>query len=494
MTPARPSPINLQRRSTLRLAAAVGLAPLGLLAGPQRVCLAQADAANAEPKLRVRWGVDGSSSDGSPGGDSLTSAHHPLQLSEPLIVRLEVWVSTWFLAPIDFPATLASTTALSEAIDGSPESTFEEHAGQRWTGLIRRYRVQPLQAGELLLDVVDALEILPGRGEGQTQRVRPPEPLRLQVQVPPGAEGLQPFIAARRLELHQQWQPEMRPEARWQVGDAIRRELELITDSRSPLLPTPDFGRPAGVELRIHEGIRKQQQDPTQSGLQRFQYGATHVLHDARTVELPAIEVAWWDLEQQRVRISRLPGITLEVAAAAARPDPFLSAAPPSARHTFGAGSPSPSSPFSSTASARAASWGLAALLGLALARWGWHRRKPAMQVLQQRLQKTGVDEVRARWQLRRACLRDDPAAAQRALSLWLGLLPAATREAIHADPACSAAMRTLARQRHGPSTPGSGGSWTGRALWQAVRMIVPTGAERARKRAHNTQLPTLNP
>ena len=487
MTPARPTAINLHRRRTLRLAAA-GLAPLGLLAGLQRVCLAQADAANAEPKLRVRWGVDGSSSDDNPA-----SASHPLQLSDTLIVRLEVWVSTWFLAPIDFPATLASTTALSEVVEGSPESAFEEHAGQRWTGLIRRYRVQPLQPGELLLDLVDALEILPGRGEGQTQHVRPPTALRLQVQVPPGAEGLQPFVAARRLELHQQWQPDMRPEAHWQVGDAIRRELELITDSRSPLLPTPDFGRPAGVELRIHEGIVKQQ-DPTQSGLQRFQYGATHVLHGAGTVELPAIEVAWWDLEQQRVRISRLPGITLEVAAAAARPDPFLSAAPPSARPTLGAGSPSLSSPFSSTASARAASWGLAALLGLALARWGWHRRKPALQALQQRLPNTGVDEVRARWQLRCACLRDDPVAAQRALSVWLERLPDARREAIHADPACCEAMRALARQRHGPSTPGSGGSWTGCALWQAVRMVVPTGAESGQMRAHDKRLPTLNP
>ena len=469
-------------------AAAVGLAPLGLLAGTQRVCLAQADAANAEPKLRVRWGVDGSSSDDNPA-----SASHPLQLSDTLIVRLEVWVSTWFLAPIDFPATLASTTALSEAIDGSPESAFEEHAGQRWTGLIRRYRVQPLQPGELLLELASALEILPGRGEGQTQHVRPPAALRLQVQVPAGAEGLQPFVAARRLELHQQWQPEMLPEARWQVGDVIRRDIELITDSRSPLLPTPDFGRSAGVELRIHGGIRKQQ-DPTQSALQRFQYAATHVLHDAGTVELPAIELAWWDLEQQRVRISRLPGITLEVAAAAARPDPFLSAAPPSALPTLGADSPSPSSPFSSTASARPASWALAALLGLVLARWGWHRRKPAMQALQQRLQKTGVDEVRARWQLRRACLRDDPVAAQAALSVWLGQLPAARQEAIHADPACAVAMRALARQRHGPATPGSADGWTGRALWQAVRKALPTRAQSARKRAHNTQLPTLNP
>lgn len=488
MTPARPTAINLHRRRTLRLAAA-GLAPLGLLAGLQRVCLAQADAANAEPKLRVRWGVDGSSSDDNPA-----SASHPLQLSDTLIVRLEVWVSTWFLAPIDFPATLASTTALSEAVEGSPESAFEEHAGQRWTGLIRRYRVQPLQPGALLLELASALEILPGRGEGQTQHVRPPAALRLQVQVPAGAEDLQPFVAARRLELQQQWQPELQPEARWQVGDAIRRDLALITDSRSPLLPTPDFGRPAGVELRIHDGIRKQQQEPTQSALQRFQYGATHVLHDAGTVELPAIELAWWDLEQQRVRISRLPGITLEVAAAAARPDPFLSAAPPSALPTLGADSPSPSSPFSSTASARPASWALAALLGLVLARWGWHRRKPAMQALQQRLQHTTVDEVWARWQLRRACLRDDPVAAQAALSVWLGQLPAARQEAIHADPACAVAMRALARQRHGPATPGSADGWTGRALWQAVRKALPTRAQSARKRAHNTQLPTLNP
>ena len=480
-------------------AAAVGLAPLGLLAGTQRVCLAQADTANAEPKVRVRWGVDGSSSDGRPGGDdSLTSASHTLQLSDTLIVRLEVWVSTWFRAPIDFPATLASTTALSEAIDGSPESAFEEHAGQRWTGLIRRYRVQPLQPGEVMLDLATALEILPGRGEGQAQQVRPPEPLRLMVEVPAGAEGLQPFVAARRLELHQQWQPEMLPEARWQVGDMIRRDIELITDSRSPLLPTPDFGRSAGVELRIHDGIRKRQQEPAQTELQRFQYAATHVLHEAGTVELAPVEVAWWDLELQRVHISRLPGLRLEVAAAAARPDPFLSAAPPPVLPVLDADSPSPSSPFSSTPGASVGSWGLAAMLGLALARWGWRRRQPAKQALRQRLQQTGVDEVRTRWQLRRACLGDDPAAAQAGLSVWLGLLPATTREAILADQACTEAMRALARDRYGqpgPPMPSTRSEWSGRALWQALRQAMrdsPTSGQR--KRDHPSQPSRLNP
>ena len=504
MTPARLESIDLHRRKTLRIAAVAGLIPLGLLGGPQGLCLAQAETAGSpQPRVRVRWGVDGNH-DGDGAGER-GSDTPSLALSDTVIVRLEVWVSTWFLAPIDFPATLATDTALSEQVGGSPQSAFEELADQRWTGLIHRYRVQPLQPGEVTLDLAAPLEILPGRGEGQPQQVRPPEPLRLAVRVPTGAEGLQPFVAARRLELHQQWQPDITPEARWQVGDAIRRDIELNTDSSSPLLPAPNFGSPAGVEPRVHASTRKPQQAGTQPLAQTsanpppslsIQHSATYVLQTAGTVELPAIEIGWWDIEQARVRVSRLPGLTLKVESAAARPDPFSSETALSTVPATEAGKPSPPlSPFSSTPSASAWSWGIASMLGLALASWGWRRRKAAREAALYRLQQWGIDELRARWHLRRACLRDDPAAAQHALAIWLWQLPAARREAIHADKACTAAIDALERYLHGPPASFTASGWTGRGLWQALRQALQDSpTSRARKRNRHTQLPRLSP
>ena len=113
MTPARLESIDLHRRKTLRIAAVAGLIPLGLLGGPQGLSLAQAETAGSpQPRVRVRWGVDGNH-DGDGAGER-GSDTPSLALGDTVIVRLEVWVSTWFLAPIDFPATLASTTALGK--------------------------------------------------------------------------------------------------------------------------------------------------------------------------------------------------------------------------------------------------------------------------------------------------------------------------------------------------------------------------------------------
>ena len=403
-----------------------------------------------------------------------------LEVGDAIVVRLEVWVSTWFQAAVDFPATLAAEGALVEAVGGSPDSRFEQFDGQRWTGLVRRYRLLPAQPGELRVALTEPLPVLPGGGS--LQRLAPPAPLRLTVSAPAGAEDIQPFVAARRLDLRQRWSPEAFPtEAPARVGDLIRREIVLVTDSASPLLPAPDFGTPAGASVRVQAAASSEQRvnAAATATLTRSQQ-AVYTLQAAGAVTLPPVEFVWWDLTQRRRRVSRLDGLTLQVLPAVQRADPFAVAP-----------APAPATASAAPATSAAGGVALAALLAtgaLAAAVALWQRRAGSTRSL------TPAQRESQAWRrLRRACRRGDAVAADSALRDLLASLDAPTRVHWLHDSAFAQACVALGRHRFGPehalaNAPSAG--WNGDTLLRAVRRLRRTAAA---VRVSDT-LPTLHP
>ncbi|MCA3253496.1 MAG: hypothetical protein ACK5UM_15780 [Pseudomonadota bacterium] len=453
------------RRLLLRagsgLALAAALAPLAAQTAPP-----------AGPAARVRL--------------ALERAASRLEVGDAIEVRLEVWVSTWFQGPVDFPSTLTAEGALVTMVGGSPDSRFEEADGLRWTGLIRRYRVLPAQPGEVAVTMPGPLAVIAGGGDGRALRVEPAAPLRLIVRVPPGAEDIQPFVAARRLELRQRWWPEPSAGAASpQTGDLIRREVVLVTDSSSPLLPAPDFGPPDGVALRIQAAEREETPAPGAGAptLTR-RHEAVYTLQRAGAVALPPIELVWWDLARRQRRVATLPGIELQVQPAARRPDPFAVATDAAAEAARAQ---------AEAAAARrgaAASWAAAlaagALAGGAL--W-WRRRRAAGAGTAP--PSTQRSEAQACRQLARACRRADAEAADAALHELLTALDPPTRQRWLQQPDLAAAVAELGRHRFGPAEAAPPtASWRGDALWNAVRQLRDA-RRRARPRA---ALPALHP
>ncbi len=460
----RPIRPDARRRELLRmtaLLAAAAAVPGHILASDR-----------AAPEARLRWAVD------TAGRDDDAA----FELGEPIIIRLEVWVSTWFQAPVDFPATLTTGSAIIEEIGGSPEAGFDDIDGRRWTGLIRRYRVHPLQPGELVLTPPAALEILPGRGNGRPLRASPPAPLRLAVRVPKGAEGLKPFVAARALALQQQWVPTPDPDQGWQVGDMLLRRITLVTDAPSPLPPTvPALASVEGTELQRHSTpARTAEADSAQTA---HEHVATYVLKAPGTLHLPAVELAWWDLDQRKVRISQLPGRTVTVSAASMPADPF-------AEPGSGLGADEADDSHRAV-TAQAWRWIPAGALTLALGTWAWRHRSALAAALRRPLQRVHASETTARWRLRRACLQNQPAQAVAALRAWLQTLDPASRRRIHADAACAEAMEALVRHLHGPQAPQRPAHWNGAALWHAVQRAR---AALPKTRDLDATLPELNP
>lgn len=460
---ARPIQPDARRRQLLRMSALLAAAA----ALPGRSVASD----HAAPEARLRWAVD------TAGRDDEAA----FELGEPIIIRLEVWVSTWFQAPVDFPATLATESAIVEEIGGSPEAAFDDIDGRRWTGLIRRYRVHPLQPGELVLSPPAALAVLPGRGDGRPLRASPPAPLRLAVHLPKGAEGLNPFIAARSLTLQQQWAPTPDPEQGWQVGDMLQRRITLVTDAPSPLPPTvPALASVEGTELQLH-GTPVRAAEADSAGTVQ-EHVATYVLKAPGALDLPAVELTWWDLDQRKVRISHLPGRTVKVSAASIPADPF-------AEPGSGLGSDAPDDSHRAL-TAQVWRWIPTGALTLALAPLAWRHRSALAAAIRRPLQRLHASETTARWRLRRACLQSRPAQAAAAFRVWLQTLDPASRRRIRADGACAEAIHALERHLYGPHASHGPTSWNGRPLWRVLQRA--RAADPIRNDIH-VSLPELN-
>jgi hypothetical protein len=449
----------LARRRALRLA--TGLALVATLAPLAAQPAGSADA----PAARLRFRLERDA--------------RRLQVGEAIVVRLEVWVSTWFQAPVEFPSTLDADGALVEAVAGSPDSRFEDFGGRRWTGLIRRYRVLPVQPGAVSVALAAPMQVQPGGAGARPLRLAPPAPLRLTVLVPPGGEDIQPFVAARRLELRQTWWPQDRAGAAApQVGDLVRREIVLVTDSTSPLLPAPDFGAPPGVAVRVQAAqLQEQRANAAATPTLTRRHECVYTLQQAGRIELPPVDLVWWDLRTRRRRLTRLDGLTLDVKPAAKLADPFamapLSPAPESARESL-----SGRIATAAVLSALLAASALAA--GIALT----SRRVAG---------RTASESGRQAWQrLRQACRQGDAMLAHAALGEVVASLDIGTRQRWQRDAGFASAWTELGRHRFGPSAAlrTAASHWSGQALWQAASRL----RRQARLAPARRALPTLHP
>ncbi len=433
------------------------------------LCTPMIAAASAAPHARIRW--------------RLVKTSPRIEVGDAIVVQLEVWVSTWFQAPIEFPSTLAAEGALVEAVGGSPDSRFEEVDGQRWTGLIRRYRLLPVQPGDIKVELAEPIAVQPGGGTGRIHALRPSSALRLAVQLPKGAESLQPFVAARRFQLSQRWLPAPAEGlGTLRAGDVVRREIVLVTDSTSPWIPLPDFGSPPGVTVHVQAPATDEKRTHAAASpvLTRSQL-ATYTLDTHGSVELPAIEMAWWDLHERRVRTSRLDTLLLTIQPASLRPDPF--APPPPAIEAPVAAASAPQV----AATSRWLPWVALVSSGVA-ATYLWRQHR---QSTRQRSESKPASTLNwKRWAgLWIACQRNDAQAALQRLEALVADLPPPEQSTWLQDGAYGRARAELEKSLYGRTQAPS--DWSGTSLWQAVaRMRRTAGAHRAT----GASLPSLLP
>lgn len=361
--------------------------------------------------------------------------------------------------------------------------TYEKDINGVRHGVIEmRYAIYPQHSGELIIPaqifnaaLVDAQPTKDSTSQapksGKLMRVSSSEILLTVKPKPITWPADLPWLPARSLTLSETWNPE--PD-HVQVGDSLTRSLtvkaEGLASAQLPPLPGTDVS-----------GLRRYPDQPV-LGNQNSDRGLVGSREDREAlvpsrsgdIELPSVEVVWWNTFEDHLEHSSLPARTLQVAA-----NPSLVV-----------DTPAGTSPLNPSADSEALwRWKLSSLilacttlLGFGL--WWRARRQPAVQ----RAAQTGPSPRTVLDELKRACLANDSHATRQALDAWARQQPETLADMAARFVPLSDALDGL----NGALYSETGQHWQGEELWRAIRTIPIT--ERAQDVAGDSGLPPLYP
>lgn len=279
------------------------------------------------------------------------------------------------------------------------------------------------------------------------------------------------WLPARSLSVSESWNPD--PD-HCVVGDSLTRTLTLkaegLSSAQLPALPATDING-----LRRYPDLPQLSNQITENGLigSREEREALVPTREG-ALELPAVEVVWWNTHEDRLERSYLPARTLQVAA-----NPELA-------------TDSSGNVPQANLNDKSHLWiwqlstcvlGFTTLMGFGL--WWRARWQPAIL----RAAQTGPSPRTLLDDLKRACLANDPHATRQALDAWARQQPETLADMAARFVLLSDALDGL----NGALYSETGQHWQGEELWKAIRSIPAT--ERAQDLASEpSSLPPLYP
>ncbi|HEF4760054.1 TPA: protein BatD [Pseudomonas putida] len=361
--------------------------------------------------------------------------------------------------------------------------TYEKDINGVRHGVIEmRYAIYPQHSGELIIPgqvfnaaLVEAQANQDAASQapkaGKLMRISSKEILLTVKAKPITYPADLPWLPARNLTLSETWNPE--PE-HVQVGDSLTRSLtvkaEGLASTQLPPLP--------GTEV---SGLRRYPDQPVLAN-QNTERGLVGTREDREalvpsrsgSIELPSVEVVWWNTFEDHLEHSSLPARSLQVAA-----NPSLMV-----------DTPAGTVPVNATADSETLwRWKLSTLmlacttlLGFGL--WWRARRQPAVQ----RVAQTGPSPRTVLDDLKRACQANDTHATRQALDAWARQQPETLADMAARFVPLSDALDGL----NGALYSETGQHWQGEELWRAIRTIPM--AERVQDPTGDSGLPPLYP
>ncbi|WP_219097425.1 BatD family protein [Pseudomonas sp. UMAB-40] len=360
--------------------------------------------------------------------------------------------------------------------------TYEKAINGLRHGVIEmRYAIYPQHSGELtipaqifsatLVDAQPTQDATQAPKSGKLMRVSS-TPILLTVKAKPITYPADlPWLPARSLSLSESWNPE--PDHA-QVGDSLTRSLTLkaegLASSQLPPLPATDVN-----------GLRRYPDQPVLSN-QSTERGLIGSREDREAlvpgrsgaIELPAVEVVWWNTFEDHLEHSSLPARTLQVAN-----NPSLVIDTPANTAQVNTG----------VDSETLWKWKLSTLilacttlLGFGL--WWRARWQPAIL----RAAQTGPSPRTVLDELKRACQANDSHATRQALDAWARQQPETLADMAARFVPLSDALDGL----NGALYSETGQHWQGEDLWRAIKAIPI--AERVQDPVGDSGLPPLYP
>jgi hypothetical protein len=137
--------------------------------------------------------------------------------------------------------------------------------------------------------------------------------------IPDGAEALRPFVAASKLAIEQTVQRSSDP---LKTGDAVTRTVTITAEGTpAMLLPPQTLAAIDGLALYPAQPSLSDHTDGRSDRLTSTRVdSATYMLQRSGDYLLPAIDVSWWNIGEQKIEHSHLDAVPLQVAADPAQP------------------------------------------------------------------------------------------------------------------------------------------------------------------------------
>jgi len=360
--------------------------------------------------------------------------------------------------------------------------TYEKDINGVRHGVIEmRYAIYPQHSGLLLIAPQTFSATLVDTQPAQDATVQGPKPgkllrvnsaeIALTVKPKPLTYPADaPWLPARSLSLSESWNPE--PD-HLQVGDSLTRSLTLkaegLASSQLPALPATEAN-----------GLRRYPDQPVlsnQSG-ERGLIGSREerealVPSRSGAIELPTVDVIWWNTFEDHLEHTSLPARTLQVAT-----NPSLQV-------------DTPAGTLQVNAVDNDVLWwwklstlilACTTLLGFGL--WWRARWQPAVH----RAAQTGPSPRTLLDDIKRACQANDPQATRQALDAWARQQPETLADMAARFVPLSDALDGL----NGALYSETGQHWQGEDLWRAIRTIP--AAERVQDPVGDSGLPPLYP
>jgi hypothetical protein len=540
-------PIQVGSASTAPLSLSVEAVPEGGLGGP-----------GDQVWLEVELGGPADDAEGGPG---------PLPGSLPgsLVVQQQVplVVRAYSAQPLlDYQIEMPAVEGAVLTRIGRDQGSLVNRAGKQYRVIERRYSLNPERSGRLRIPPItfDAeLKTEPGRGVGSPaarglsdlfddpmidrmlggMRLGPGGSLfergelaraqseALVLEVAASAQGFsgEHWLPATALTVEDSWASADGGEPpRLAVGEPATRTLTLTAYGLAGN-QIPEVAIPTPPGLRVYPGQTKSEtrsDGQTLIGISEQQ--VTVIPTQGGEIEMPPIEIPWWDTEAGEERVARVSALSLSVAgpvsAAGAEDDrrgaqvrpstgPEATEAPTAAARSGPArddaalaGADGPSGLLGSGI---AVGWALLTallILGSAGLAAVWvrrrHRARSAVAARSGGASRAPTEQMqRARVALRGACERGDPRAAEQALLDWacarwpnepptgLGALAERAGEA-------GLVIRSLERRLYGADA--SAAEWHGDALWAAFEAGLGARAASTSGTASEDELAPLYP
>jgi hypothetical protein len=414
-----------------------------------------------------------------------------VMVGEPVRVVVDVLTPTWFPEPPRFP-TLDVKDAFVLFQERGINLT-ESIGDTSYSGLQKEYLVYPMREGRFEVPPFEVTVVYSIDAKPSKPTPLATVPLSFEATIPAAARGVGYFVSATRLDLDQTLEPQPKGLA---VGAALRRTVTVEAQGAFGMM-LPALAVPAIDGLSAYPDppqVEDRAGERGEARMARRVESVAYRLEREGNYELPAVEIAWWDLGAKRLRKAALPAVALEVGPAPTRADeiplPEEAAAGETARPES-RGSPR----------LILIRWGVPVLLGLIALAWvlppiarrGRRILGRLAEARARRLDAEGAWFARAR----RAAANGDAAETYRALLAWAerrrpgrgGTLDAFLAEA--ADAHLGAEIDRLGESLYGgvPTT----------AAWTGGRLVERLRAARRREGRRTVRLPTgslgpLNP